>query len=75
MIEGRAAAQPGERFGEQRLHDLLTRSRASGHGLLREILLTASAAHGGPLPDDAALLLLEHDRADARAGEAEQLSR
>jgi PAS domain S-box-containing protein len=60
VIEGRAAAVGSERFGEQRLRDVLCRSQESGHALLQDVILAASSAHGGALPDDAALLLLEH---------------
>jgi serine phosphatase RsbU (regulator of sigma subunit) len=60
VIEGRATALATERFGEQRLVDVLIHSQAKGRELLREILLANRSAHGGPLPDDAALLLLEH---------------
>jgi PAS domain S-box-containing protein len=63
VIEGRVAALAAERFGEQRLRDVLCRSRESGHALLQDVMLAASSAHGGALPDDAALLLLEHERA------------
>jgi serine phosphatase RsbU (regulator of sigma subunit) len=61
VIEGRVRALPGERFGEQRLIDLLTAASSGGRELLQQILLSATSAHGGPLPDDAALLLLERD--------------
>ncbi len=61
VIEGRVRALPGERFGEQRLIDLLTATSSGGRELLQQILLSATSAHGGPLPDDAALLLLERD--------------
>ena len=60
VIEGRVTAIPGERFGESRLVEAFVRSQAQGRELLNEILLAAGSAHGGPLPDDAALLLLEH---------------
>jgi PAS domain S-box-containing protein len=60
VIEGRASPNGGERFGEARLRDVVLASAARGRALLEEILSTASGAHGGPLPDDAALLLLEH---------------
>jgi PAS domain S-box-containing protein len=61
VIEGRVTALIAERFGEARLVETFVQSRAKGRELLNEILLAASRAHGGPLPDDAALLLLEHD--------------
>jgi serine phosphatase RsbU (regulator of sigma subunit) len=60
VVEGRATPAGGERFGEARLLSLLLESRAGGRELLDDILLAASTAHGGPLPDDAALLLVEH---------------
>jgi PAS domain S-box-containing protein len=60
VVEGRAAPAAEERFGESRLSALLATSPASGRELLDAIIETASGAHGGPLPDDAALLLLEH---------------
>jgi serine phosphatase RsbU (regulator of sigma subunit) len=63
VIEGRAAPLARERFGETRLDDLFRASPARGRALLEQILLEASEAHGGPLPDDAALLLLEYDAA------------
>ena len=59
VIEGRAGPAADERFGEDRLRDVITGSAANGRELLQQIILAASAAHGGPLPDDAALLLLE----------------
>jgi PAS domain S-box-containing protein len=60
VIEGHVNARIAERFGEARLIEIFARSTAGGRGLLDEILLAARDAHGGPLPDDAALLLLEH---------------
>jgi serine phosphatase RsbU (regulator of sigma subunit) len=69
VIEGRAAPLARERFGETRLRDLLGNSPANGRALLEQILLAATDAHGGPLPDDAALLLVEHDHAPSPAGE------
>jgi PAS domain S-box-containing protein len=60
VIEGRANALSEERFGEARLIETFARSTAGGRELLDEILLAARRAHGGALPDDAALLLLEH---------------
>jgi PAS domain S-box-containing protein len=71
VVEGRAAPDEQERFGEARLRSMLTDTTTSGRALLQDILLAASAAHGGPLPDDAALLLLEHGKAAAPAGERE----
>jgi PAS domain S-box-containing protein len=59
VIEGRAAPGDTERFGEERLHKLVTDSPATGRELLVSILHTAAEAQGGPLPDDAALLLIE----------------
>ncbi len=59
VIEGRAQGLPGERFGEQRLIDLVTATSSGGRELLQQILHSATDAHGGPLPDDAALLLLQ----------------
>lgn len=59
VIEGRARPGGRERFGEERLRDAITSSAASGRELLEQIIAMASEAHGGPLPDDAALLLLE----------------
>ena len=70
VIEGRAAPGAGERFGEQRLRDLVCSSTAGGRELLVQILLAASSAHGGALPDDAALLLLEHSGRSRSAGDA-----
>jgi serine phosphatase RsbU (regulator of sigma subunit) len=69
VIEGRAAPRARERFGETRLRDLFCTSPAKGRELLEQILLEASDAHGGPLPDDAALLLLEYDPAPSPGGE------
>jgi PAS domain S-box-containing protein len=60
VIEGRVTAIATERFGEARLVEAFVGSRSQGRELLNEILLAARSAHGGPLPDDAALLLLEH---------------
>jgi serine phosphatase RsbU (regulator of sigma subunit) len=60
VIEGHVNAYTAERFGETRLLDTFARSTAGGRALLDEILLAATGAHGAPLPDDAALLLLEH---------------
>ena len=60
VIEGRVTAIPTERFGEERLLEAFVQSQSQGRELLNEILLAARSAHGGPLPDDAALLLLEH---------------
>ena len=59
VIEGRAAPLARERFGEERLRSLFASSQARGPELLQQILVTATDANGGPLPDDAALLLLE----------------
>ena len=70
VVEGRAAPAGRERFGESRLVSLLTAAQAGGRELLDDILLTASAAHGGPLPDDAALLLLEHRPSGVPSGVA-----
>jgi|tagenome__1003787_1003787.scaffolds.fasta_scaffold20984988_5 PAS domain S-box-containing protein len=64
IIEGRANGPTGERFGEERLIQAFTRSTATGRELLNDIFLAAESAHGGPLPDDAALLLLEDHRAN-----------
>ena len=60
VIEGRVTAIATERFGEARLVEAFVESRSQGRELLNDILLAARSAHGGPLPDDAALLLLEH---------------
>jgi len=60
VIEGRATPLGDERFGDERLRQLVTNSPSTGHELLLSILNTASDAHGGPLPDDSALLLIEH---------------
>jgi PAS domain S-box-containing protein len=70
VVEGRATPAGGERFGESRLVSLLEKSQAGGRELLDDILLAASAAHGGPLPDDAALLLLEHRPTGISNGDA-----
>jgi PAS domain S-box-containing protein len=59
VIEGRARPGERDRFGEERLRDVVASSTARGRELLQQIIATASEAHGGPLPDDAALLLLE----------------
>ena len=59
VTEGLADPLTAERFGEARLVSAFVRSAASGRELLEEILATAASAHGGSLPDDAALLLLE----------------
>jgi serine phosphatase RsbU (regulator of sigma subunit) len=69
VVEGRASPAGGERFGEARLLSLLLESRAGGRELLDDILLAASVAHGGPLPDDAALLLVEHRPPAASTGD------
>jgi serine phosphatase RsbU (regulator of sigma subunit) len=68
VIEGRAAPRARERFGDTRLGDLVRSSPAKGRELLEQILREASEAHGGPLPDDAALLLLEYDPAPSANG-------
>ena len=71
VIEGRAVPLGTERFGEERLRKLVTSSPATGRELLLNIMQTAAVAQGGPLPDDAALLLLEsRDTGDARAEQA-----
>ena len=44
VIEGRVRALPGERFGEQRLIDLLTAASSGGRELLQQILLSATSA-------------------------------
>ncbi|MDX6540884.1 MAG: hypothetical protein QOI71_2494 [Gaiellales bacterium] len=60
VVEGRASPGGGERFGESRLRSVVAEARTGGRELLDDILLAASEAHGGALPDDAALLLVEH---------------
>jgi len=61
VIEGRVASKPGERFGEGRLINAFLTTTATGRDLVEELLAAAMREHGGQLPDDAALLLLEHD--------------
>jgi PAS domain S-box-containing protein len=61
VIEGRVASRPGERFGEKRLTDVFVATTATGRELVEELLAAAVHEHGGQLPDDAALVLLEHD--------------
>ena len=68
IIEGRANPRTSERFGEARLIDAFARSAASGRETLDEILLATRGDHGGALPDDAALLLLEHQPSAAPVG-------
>lgn len=63
VTEGLAHALTAERFGEARLVSAFVRSAATGRELLEEILGAATRAHGGSLPDDAALLLLERRHA------------
>ena len=76
VIEGRAAPLATERFGEERLRALVTGSPATGRELLLSIMQTAADAQGGPLADDAALLLIEsRDMGDAGPAQtAEQAS-
>jgi hypothetical protein len=71
VVEGRAAPAGGERFGEPRLRSMLAESPARGRALLEDILLAAAGAHGGPLPDDAAMLLVERHAVATPAGAQE----
>jgi PAS domain S-box-containing protein len=74
VIEGRATPDAADRFGEKRLIETLLRSPADGRELLDEILLAAESAHGGNLPDDAALLLLETKRRQPQGAPTRQSS-
>jgi PAS domain S-box-containing protein len=67
LIEGRVAPLASERFGDARLLEALNSSGNVGAQLLDELMRIASSAHGAALPDDAALLLLEH-QAEAVSG-------
>jgi serine phosphatase RsbU (regulator of sigma subunit) len=69
IIEGRVNESSGERFGTERLIEAYAHSQAHGRELLNDILHSATRAHRGPLPDDAALLLLNREPAhEASAG-------
>ena len=68
VIEGRVTAIPGERFGEARLIEAFVQSPLQGRELLNDILLAAGSAHGGPLPDDAALLFVAQANAQSTHG-------
>ena len=59
LIEGRAAPGDRERFGLERLLRAVDRHVASGSHrprLVEALVDDATKAHGGPLPDDVAVL-------------------
>jgi PAS domain S-box-containing protein len=60
LVEGRAAPRSTERYGVERLSQQLRREAQSGFpdDCLERIVAEIEAAHGGPLPDDAAAVLI-----------------
>jgi PAS domain S-box-containing protein len=60
LVEGRAAPRSAERYGVERLSKQLRREAQAGFpdDCLERIVAEIEAAHGGPLPDDAAAVLI-----------------